>query len=493
MADGAARVGSVAEAPLWRRLDAERPNRSARRVATYAQLAAAGLLLGVLARTAQHFPSQSLLALYLAIYAFFATAILFRLFAAAAALAHAEAAPPVAIATPTYTILCPLYREAAIVPDLAAALSRLNYPRDALDIKFVVETEDKETIAALEMQRDLLPPFEIVMAREEGPRTKPKALNFALEMARGEFATVYDAEDRPDPDQLRAAVAAFATGDARLACVQAPLLADNAKASWISAQFAAEYAIQFRQILPLLGQLNLPLPLGGTSNHFRIVALKDVHGWDSYNVTEDADLGYRLARKGWRVGLIDHPTMEEAPITLDAWTTQRTRWLKGHMQTWLVLMRNPGRTISEMGLRGFLSMQLVLAGGLLASLVHGPLAAALLVSALTPLDLLKQQDIALALAGYAVSFYGALVAAARLRQWRILGAALTMPLYWPLATLATLRAVFELLTKPHFWAKTTHGVSRRESLSATARPSSSPPTSSAPTSGSISRIGTHRA
>lgn len=304
---------------------------------------------------------------------------------------------------------------------------------------------------------------------EEGPRTKPKALNDALALARGEFLTVFDAEDRPDPQQLRAAVAAFAAGDERLACVQAPLHADNGGAAWVAAQFAAEYAIQFGQILPLLGQMNLPLPLGGTSNHFRVAALRDVHGWDSYNVTEDADLGYRLARKGWRVGLIAPPTMEEAPVTLRAWLKQRTRWMKGHMQTWLVLMRNPARTLGELGLVGFLSMQLVLAGGLLAAFVHAPLAVLLAVSVLTPIDLLGPQDLALAIFGYVTALFAALAAAGHLGDWRIFRAALTMPLYWPLSTLAVAEAVLDLIRRPHFWAKTRHGVSARATASAPVR------------------------
>src|SRR5262249_40117501 len=152
-----------------------------------------------------------------------------------------------------------------------------------------------------------------------------------------------------------------------LACVQAPLVVDNAEASWIARQFAAEYAIQFREILPFLAELDLPLPLGGTSNHFRVDALRRVGGWDAWNVTEDADLGYRLARDGYRSGVIGPPTYEEAPVTFDAWRKQRTRWIKGHMQTWLVLMRQPFRAAREMGWGAFASMQLILGGGVIAA------------------------------------------------------------------------------------------------------------------------------
>jgi cellulose synthase/poly-beta-1,6-N-acetylglucosamine synthase-like glycosyltransferase len=171
-------------------------------------------------------------------------------------------------------------------------------------------------------------------------------------------------------------LAAFEDGGERLACVQAPLSIDNAEVTWIARQFAAEYAIQFREMLPLLAHLDLPLPLGGTSNHFRTQTLRDIGGWDPFNVTEDADLGYRLARAGYRAGVIGPPTMEEAPITFGAWFNQRTRWIKGHMQTWLVLMRDPVRTAREMGLGAFASMQIVFATGLVAAFAHGPLARA---------------------------------------------------------------------------------------------------------------------
>lgn len=338
-----------------------------------------------------------------------------------------------------------------------------DYPRDRLDVKFILEADDLETQGAVaacawdEM-------YDIVLVPREGPRTKPKALNVALARARGAFCAIYDAEDRPHPQQVRAALDAFAAGDERLACVQAPLAADNLDAGWLARQFAAEYAIQFGEILPLLARLGLPLPLGGTSNHFRVDVLREIGGWDSYNVTEDADLGYRLARKGYKVGVIAPPTWEEAPVRLGAWTRQRARWIKGHMQTWLVLMRHPLRTLRELGLGGFLAMQLVLGGGVAAAFAHGPLALVVMVSALTPLNLLGPQDFALAVFGYATAIYGGLVGAAYMRDPRLALAAFTMPFYWPLATPAACRAFIELVLRPHFWAKTMHGIATRPAL-----------------------------
>ncbi len=207
--------------------------------------------------------------------------------------------------------------------------------------------------------------------------------------------------------------------------------------------------------------MGLPLPLGGTSNHFRVDVLRASGGWDPYNVTEDADLGYRLARDGYRFGMIAPPTWEEAPVTFGAWLNQRARWIKGHLQTWLVLMRDPFRAVREMGIGAFASMQLMLGGGLLAALVHGPLAFIVLVAALSHYNL-TPLDFALAVTGYCVAVFAALSATALSNDLSHARAALTMPFYWPLSTIAALKAIAELVLRPHHWAKTRHGMSPRE-------------------------------
>ncbi len=359
---------------------------------------------------------------------------------------------------PTYTILCPLYREANVVPDLVASLRRLDYPLHALQVILLVEGDDHETVNAA-LAAATTPEIEVVVVPPAAPRTKPKALNAGLALTRGEYLVVYDAEDRPHAQQLRAALAAFQDGGERLACLQAPLDIDNAEDSWIARQFAAEYAIQFREMLPMLARWGLPLPLGGSSNHFRTAAVRACGGWDPFNVTEDADLGYRLARDGYVSGVIGPPTFEEAPITLGAWLSQRTRWIKGHMQSWLVLMRDPARAIREMGLAGFASMQLMLGGGVIAAFAHGPLAFVVLIAALSPYDLLKIEDFILVVFGYSVAMLAALSACALSNNLGHARAALTMPLYWPLASIAAWRALFDLIFRPHHWAKTAHGLS----------------------------------
>lgn len=443
----------VAHAPLP-------PSRAARRTLTWPQIVFGLVFVGLLAWAWIAAPALLGVWAHAAGLFVFSLAIGFRLVAGGASLSPAsQTSSRWTAPLPTYTLLCPLFLEADIAPQLVAALKRLDYPGELLDIKLILEDDDIETLAALRAMA-LPGRFEIVIVPNGAPRTKPRALNDALARARGEFVAIYDAEDAPHPKQLKAALDAFA-GDDALACVQAPLLVDHPRRSWIAGQFAAEYAIQFRAILPLLARFNLPLPLGGTSNHFRIDALRAAGAWDAYNVTEDADLGYRLARDGWRVGMIAPPTYEEAPLSFDAWLGQRTRWIKGHMQTWLVLMRAPMRTAREMGWGAFLFMQLILLGGILAAFAHGPLALALALSLLTPLDLLSEMDIALAVSGYATALYGALAVAALLRDARVAGAALTMPFYWPLATLAAVRALFELCARPHHWEKTEHGLVER--------------------------------
>lgn len=450
-----------------RGLDRRFPAMSARRVATWAQVGVFALLAAGAGLAFAEAPDAAGAAARFAAVFLFGAAIVLRLFAAGATLAGDDApGPGWQEALPVITILCPLHREAASVPALIAALSRIDYPAHLLDVKLVVEADDAETRAALRAVA-LPPAFEIVAVPAGGPRTKPKALNYALATARGAFVSVYDAEDAPHPRQLRAALDAFARGGARLGAVQAPLLIDNGKASWIASQFAAEYAIQFRGIVPLLARMNAPLPLGGASNHFRRAALDDAGGWDPYNVTEDADLAYRLARRGWRIGAIAPPTWEEAPAQLRPWLRQRTRWIKGHLQTWLVLMRNPVRTAREMGLRGFLWMQLVLGGGLAAAYAHAPLLGWLLTAAVAPdIARIAAMDWILVITGYATAVLAALFAAALERNPRLALSALTMPFYWPLASLAALAATVEILVRPHYWAKTDHGLTARETPAA---------------------------
>lgn len=437
------------------------PARSARRVLFWTQAGALSLAGWALWLALQRDSATASRVLLWIAYALFAMTTLWRLWAAANLTpVLSRLGEPRDGQWPVYTVLCPLYREAAVVFELIAALNQIDYPRDALDVKILLEADDADTVTAA-ITACSGEHIEILVLPPAAPRTKPKALNVGLARARGAFVCVYDAEDRPHPLQLRASVLAFEDGGPRLASLQAPLVIDNGATAWISRQFAAEYAIQFREVLPLLARLGAPIPLGGSSNHFRIEALRAAGGWDSYNVTEDIDLAYRLARDGWTSGVIAPPTWEEAPITLRAWLKQRTRWVKGHLHTWLILMRDPIRTARELGAKGFWSMQLVLGGGVAASFLHGPLALTVLWAIISPDDTLGLAGFVLALSGYCVGVFGALTAAGLSRDLSHLRAIPTMPFYWPLSSIAAIGALFGLILRPHFWAKTDHGASPR--------------------------------
>jgi glycosyltransferase XagB len=362
---------------------------------------------------------------------------------------------------PTLSVLVPLYREANVVPQLIAAISRLDYPRHLLDVKLLVEADDPETIAAI-VAEPLPACFEVIPVPPGLPRTKPKALNYALAFARGEIVAIFDAEDAPSPDQARAAMAAFREGPANLAVVQAPLQVHNGGDSWIARQFALEYAIHFRVWLPLLAQLKLPIPLGGTSNYFRNSTLQRVGGWDAWNVTEDADIGIRLARFGYRAGMISPATLEEAPTRWRQWRSQRTRWIKGHLQTWLVLNRHPLRAMHDMGVVRYLSTHVTLGGGILAAMLHGPLYLWIAASIFIFRNI-EAWHWAMFGLGYLSVIAAALASRAKhATPWMIA----TMPFYWPLQSWATIAALFEMRFKPHFWSKTQHGVTASQPVPA---------------------------
>ncbi len=372
-------------------------------------------------------------------------------------------------ALPVYTVLVPLLREAKVVRRLTEALKQLDYPAAKLDFKLILEETDHETLAAVHALR-LPGNFELVIAPDFAPRTKPKALNFAMPLARGDYVVIYDAEDRPEPDQLRKALHAFHAGPPNLACVQAKLNLYNAGQSWLTKQFTLEYTALFDGLLPALARFGLPIALGGTSNHFRISALKWLSGWDAYNVTEDADLGIRLARAGYCCGVISSTTHEEAPPYLRLWLAQRTRWMKGYIQTYLVHMRQPRQTLRELGVRGFLGFQLMVGGTVLSALVHPwfyllagfDLMAGAFFAA--PATLLSWPLWGLALfvlvGGYGGALGLATLAARRRRYRALLPQIMLMPAYWLLVSFGTYRGLWHFITKRFAWEKTPHGLAQ---------------------------------
>ncbi len=368
---------------------------------------------------------------------------------------------------PQYAVLVPLYQEAGQIHDLLAALNRLDWPREKLDIALICEADDFETLKAARRAVTALGASHIrVIAVPPGlPRTKPKALNYALPLCRGDLVVVYDAEDRPDPEQLKEAHQAFLGGGDLLVCVQAPLIVHNHAENHWSCMFAAEYAALFDGLLPMLASRNWPMPLGGTSNHFRRDALVAAGCWDPYNVTEDADLGTRLARMGLQVGVIERPTYEEAPIDYDVWLKQRSRWFKGWYQTWLVHMRQPFRTIKDLGWRHFVIFQTLIAGMILCALIH-PLLLVHIGYKTTlawlhgPQILLSNPffwlDLLTVLLGYAAMITLSLMTLQGQQRRNYLKTLWFLPVYWLAISAAAWRAAWLLLRMPHDWEKTPH-------------------------------------
>jgi cellulose synthase/poly-beta-1,6-N-acetylglucosamine synthase-like glycosyltransferase len=365
---------------------------------------------------------------------------------------------------PVISVLVPLYREREVASHLLARMAALDYPRDRLDLCLVVEDDDRLTRDAL--SATTLPPWAQVVTVPEGTlRTKPRALNYALPFAKGSIVGIYDAEDLPAPDHLRRVAETFARRGPRVACLQGALDYYNWQSNLMARLFALEYAAWFRVLLPGLVRLGLAIPLGGTTLFLRREAIEAVGGWDAHNVTEDADLGIRLARKGYGTEMIAIATQEEANCRPWPWVRQRSRWLKGYAVTWAVHMRVPRRLWRELGPRRFWAFQ-VLFLGTLAGFTLAPL---LWLLWLVPLGLphplaplLPGPALAalagLFLAGQALDLACAALGAARAGKARLGLWAPLLPLYFPLATLAVWRAWWEVAACPFRWDKTAHGI-----------------------------------
>ncbi|MBM2577558.1 glycosyltransferase [Jannaschia sp. Os4] len=382
------------------------------------------------------------------------------------ALLRARGAPPTAPLPPdppVITLLVPVADEAAIVPDLLRRLARLDYPPDRLDVIVLAEAWDTSTVAALRAADPPLP-FRCLVVPDGHPRTKPRAMNYALPFARGEIVGVYDAEDAPAPDQLRRVAARMAAAPPEVACLQGLLDYYNAGRNWMSRCFAIEYAGWFRLVLPGLARLGLVIPLGGTTLFFRRAALEAVGGWDAHNVTEDAELGVRLARAGYRTEVIETVTLEEANAAPGPWVRQRSRWMKGYVMTWAMHARRPVALWRDLGTKRFLGMHLLFLGAVANAL----LMPVLWTLAVIPFGLphparawlppeadawLAAVPMGLTLCVMGLSLYALRAPEHRSLRWWV---ALTEP-YFALASVAVVKAMWELVAAPFHWDKTAHG------------------------------------
>lgn len=417
-------------------------------------------------------PQAVFLALTLIASVFLALSASLKLAAAIAALSrmsHPDPAQTGAVVDlvqrrkPVVSILVPLYKEPETVPRLVTRLARLTWPRNLLDVLLIVEENDHETRQALD--RAGLPRWmRVVPVPDARLKTKPRALNYAMLFARGTLIGVYDAEDAPEPDQIHRVVSCFQNGPANLACVQGVLDFYNPRSNWLARCFTIEYASWFRVILPGLQRLGLAVPLGGTTLFFRRDILERLGGWDAHNVTEDADLGIRLARHGFYTQLLDTVTYEEANCRAISWVKQRSRWLKGYAITWLVHMRDPRALWAQLGAWRFFGVQVLFLGTLVQFML-----APLLWSFWLVLAGLSHPFVDAFPRGVLVAFIGLFllseavnlsvgIVATRARHHRHLRLWLpTLHGYFPLAVLAVYKALWELVSAPFYWDKTTHG------------------------------------
>jgi cellulose synthase/poly-beta-1,6-N-acetylglucosamine synthase-like glycosyltransferase len=366
---------------------------------------------------------------------------------------------------PIYTVLVPMYHEAAVVPQLLESLRSLEYPAHKLDVKLLLEEDDEETIAAATRQAST-EAIDLILVPMAAPRTKPKALNYGMTFARGEFVTIFDAEDQPDPLQLRRAVAAFRKLPSDVACLQAELTYHNAEQNIITRWFTIEYSMWFTMFLPGLSQSQAPVPLGGTSNHMKRSVLEGLGAWDAHNVTEDADLGIRLHRQGWKTGVLGSQTFEEGNSDFVNWVKQRSRWYKGYLATWLVHLRHPVQLWRDLGPSGFVQFNLFVGGTPILALlnpwfwlltlawfgVHAGIVQKLYP---TPLYFAGLSCFAL---GNAVVYYMTILAARTARRPSLVFAACLVPAYWVMMSMAAIKAFWQLVAAPSYWEKTTHGL-----------------------------------
>lgn len=354
---------------------------------------------------------------------------------------------------PIYTILLPTFKESSVIGQLIENIESLDYPKSKLDVKLLIESDDQEMLAAIE--KCTLPQyFEVVKVPHSLPKTKAKSCNYAMSFARGEYVVVYDADDKPDPLQLKKALIEFNKGDDKLACVQAKLNYYNYNYSFLTKSFSLEYLNWFQYLLPGFQKMNMPIPLGGSSNHFSVEILRKVFFWDAYNVTEDADLGLRLAHMGYKTRMFDSETLEESPTTVLAWVKQRARWIKGYMQTYIVHLKNIKLLYKYTGLKGILLLNLFVGSSTFIFFTTPFLLFSLVLT-----KVLNELFLYYFVAMYTTNLILLVIAVKQQKRplyFYIIS--IFFPVYSLLHSVAAFLALWEFIIYPQRWNKTQHGL-----------------------------------
>ena len=366
---------------------------------------------------------------------------------------------------PFYTIMIPAYNESSVIIKLIENLAQMDYPTDRLEVLLLIEEDDEETMQVLRTF-DAPAQFQLVVVPPAEPRTKPKALNFGLTLARGDIVAVYDVEDTPDILQLRRSAVALSRFGTEVGCLQAKLSYGNATQNTITKWFTIEYSMWFSFFLPGLASLGAPIPLGGTSNHFRRAALRDLGGWDPYNVTEDCDLGIRMFREHYQIRVLESTTLEEANSDFVNWVKQRSRWYKGYLQTFLIHLRSPATLVKEIGPKGTFHL-CAFVGGTPTLAVLNPLfwgmtivwfiAHPAFLKEIIPAPVYYLSLLLWAFGNFLLWYLTVLTARHTRRDGLVL-AAILIPVYWVMMSVAALKAMWQLVVTPSFWEKTAHGL-----------------------------------
>ncbi len=449
------------------------PDESAFQTITSRQLIEVLIFFTIILSCILLFPKQLLILINVIVGVFYLSTLIYRLWLASHSNAESltiqvkdeEIAALKDVDLPVYTLMIPVFHEKEVLSQLFKSIQELNYPKEKLDVKLLFEETDKETIEAA---RQMRPPgyIQFLVIPDSIPRTKPKALNYGLVTARGTYTVVFDAEDIPDRNQLKRAVITFRHASPDIICLQAKLNYYNSHQNLLTRWFTIEYSMWFDLVLPGLDAINVPIPLGGTSNHFYTEKLRELGAWDPFNVTEDADLGIRMYKRQYRTAIVDSTTYEEANSNLWNWIRQRTRWVKGYMQTWLVSMRHPLRFYKSLGLKAILSFQITI-GGLPLVLIMNPLYWIIttlwflgkwnIIPDIFP-GVIFYMNLFNLLSGNFVFVYLNLLATYRRGFYDLSRYALITPIYWFLMSVAGWRAIWQLFTHPFFWEKTVHGL-----------------------------------